>query len=264
MRWLPMSSLFALLAAAVAFVPAATAAAAAGDAGTAAGAALALVLPYLVVAVALRGRTVLSKGVGVGTAAVMTWLTSYAVIEAAAGMYRGNPVRAASVPFLVLTMLGVVIVGLGFWDLGAAVHATGWWTRTPAAARLALLAAAYWMLVFAADTYLTANPPLARMLLAPSLVLVNLAAGLMLRSPRRAAAGAGMLMVAGAFAATAAFWVVETPYLSMGMPPAVPEYTYFTLLPWPVLLSVSLALDAAAAATAIGTLRWSREISSPR
>jgi hypothetical protein len=262
MRRLPISSFFALLAAAVAFVPAATAAAAAGDAATAAGAALALVLPYLVVAVALRGRTVLSKGVGVGTAALMTWLTSYAVIEAAAGMYRGDPVRAASVPFLILSILGLVIVGLGFSDLGAAVHATGWWTRTPAAARLALLAAAYWTLVFAADTYLTANPPLARMLLAPSLVVLNLVAGLMLRSPRRAAAGAGMLIAAGAVVATAAYWVVEAPYLRMGAPPAVPEYTYFTLLPWPVLLSVSLAFDAAAAATAIGMLTWRRPSAS--
>lgn len=264
MRRLPASSFFALCAAAVAFVPAATAAAAAGDMATAAGAALALVLPYLIVAVALRGRTVLSKGVGVGTAALMTWLTSYAVIEAAAGMYRGDPVRAASVPFLVLTILGAAIVGLGFSDLGAAVHTTGWWTRTPIAARLTLLAAAYWTLVFAADTYLTANPPLVRMLLAPSLVLVNLVAGLMLRSPRRPAAVAGALMAAGAVVATAAYWVVEASYLSMGAPPAVPEYTYFTLLPWPVLLSVSLALDTAAAATAMGMLRWSPESASTR
>jgi hypothetical protein len=264
MSRLPTSSLLALLAAAVAFVPAATAAATAGDPATAAGAVLALVLPYLVVAVALRGRTVVSKGVGVGTGALMTWLTSYAVIEAAAGMYRGDPVRAASIPFLVLTILGLVIVGVGVSDLRAAVHATGWWMRTPAAARLALLAAAYWTLVFTADTYLTANPPLARMLLAPSLALVNLVAGLMLRSPRRAATVAGTLMAAGAVVATAACWVVEASYLSMGGPPAVPEYTYFTLLPWPVLLSLSLALDAAAAATAVGMLRWRRESASPR
>lgn len=258
MRRLPLSSLLALLAAAVAFVPAGAAAAAAGDAATAAGAALALVLPYLVAAVALRGRSVLSKGLGVGTAALMTWLTSYAVIEAAADLYRAVPVRAASVPFLVLAMLGLVIVGIGLLDLGAAVHATGWWARTPAAARLALLAAAYWTVVFAADTYLTGNPPLGRMLLAPSLIVVNLVAGLMLRSPLPAAAAAGTLTAAGAVAATAAYWAVAASYLNMGGPPAVPGYTYFTLLPWPVLLSVSLALDAAATAMAIGAMRSSR------
>jgi hypothetical protein len=184
MRRVPTSSFLALIAAAVA--------------------ALALVLPYLVVALALRGRTVLSKGLGVVTAALMTWLTGYAIIEAAAGVYRADPVRAASIPFVVLAILGLVIVGLGLSDLGAAVRATGWWTRTPVAARLALLAAAYWTLVFAADTYLTANPPLSRMMLAPSLIVVNLVAGLMLRSPRPAAAVAGTLAAAAAIVATAA------------------------------------------------------------
>jgi hypothetical protein len=52
--------------------------------------------------------------------------------------------------------------------------------------------------------------------------------------------------------------VVDASYLRMGAPPAVPEYTYFTLLPWPVILSVSLALDAAVVATAIWVPRWIR------
>jgi hypothetical protein len=220
------------------------------DLSTAAGGVLILVIPYLVIALALGGRTIWSQGLGVGVAALMTWLTSFAVTEAVMDLQHADPVRAASIPFLLLTVTGLATVGFGMRDLGRAVHAAGFWTRTPAAARLAFLAVCYWLAVFAADTYLTASPPLERMLLAPGLALAHLGAALLLRAPGAGARSAGLLVAAGTGLATAAYWVAFAPYLTLsGGPPAVPDLTYFTRLPWPVLLSLSMALDLAVAAT---------------
>jgi len=258
-RGAPASSLLALVGAVVAAVPATRAAIGASDPGAAAGGVLALVLPYLVIAMALRGSRVWSKGLGVATAALMTWLTSFAVTEAVIELQRADPVRPTSVPFILLTAVGLAVVGLGLRDLVRAVHATGYWARTPAPARLAVLAAAYWTLVFVADTYLTASPPLGRMLLAPSLFLVDLGAALMLRAPRPAARAAGVFLACGACLATAAYWVGYSPYLTLGGgPPVVPDLTYYTRLPWPVLLALSLALNLAVAAAGARRLR-SRE-----
>jgi len=254
-RRLPTSSILALAGAALAAVPAAWAATAALNVANLVGGALALVLPYLVIALALRGRAVWSKGLGVAVAALMTWLTSFAVTEAVIGLQRANPVRPSSVPFVLLTVVGLAALALGLRDLAQAVHATGYWTRTPAASRLAFLALGYWTLVFVADTYLTANPPLGRMLMAPSLILVELAAALMLRAPRPQARAAGVLFAAGACLMTGVSWAAYAPYLPLtGGPPAVPDLTYYTRLPWPVLLAVSAALNLAVAAAGAGRL----------
>jgi hypothetical protein len=254
MRRPPISSLLALLGTVVATVLAVWTAVSGMDAAAAVGGALALVLPYLFVAVALARASVWSKGLGVATAALMTWLTSFAVTEIVVGFPHGDPVRPTSVPFVVLTVLGLAIVSFGLRDLFAAVHATGYWTRTPAAARLAFVAVAYWTLVFAADTYLTASPPLGRMLLAPSLLLIDLGAALMLRQSRAAAEWVGVVLATMACLATAAYWVGYSSYLTLsGGPPIVPDLTYFTRLPWPVLLALSLALNLAIAL--VGTRR---------
>jgi len=246
MRRPSIASLLALAGAAVAVAPAAVAAASARDIPVAAGAALALVVPYLVIASALSGRRVWSRGLGVGVAALMTWLTSFAVAEAVTDVQHADPVRAASIPFLVLTAVGLATVGVGMRDLGRTVHATGYWTRTPAAARLSFAAAGYWLLVFTADTYLTASPPLERMLLAPGLALLHLGTALMLRAPGAVARSAGLLVIAGVCLATAAYWVAYAPYLTLGGgQPVVPDLSYHTRLPWPVLLSLSMALDLA-------------------
>ena len=247
--------LLALAGAAVALVPAAGTAITAMDLPAAVGGALLLVVPYLVIALALRGRTVWSQGLGVGIAALMTWLTSFAVTEAVMDLQHADPVRTASIPFVLLTVVGLATLGFGLRDLGLAVHAAGFWTRTPAAARLAFLAVCYWLVVFAADTYLTASPPLERMLLAPSLALVHLGVALMLRAPSPGARSAGVLLAAGAGVATAAYWVAYASYLTLsGGPPAVPDLTYFTRLPWPVLLSLSLAMDLAVAVVGVRRL----------
>jgi hypothetical protein len=255
-RHRPASSWLALGCAALASLLALRTALSSMDAGIAVAAALALALPYVFVAFALHGRSVWSIALGVATAALMTWLTSFAVTELVVGAQHADPVRPASIPFVVLTAAGLGLVALGVRDLGAAVHATGYWMRTPPGARLAFAAAAFWALVFVADTYLTANPPLGRMLLAPFLLLVNLAAALMLRAPHVVAGRTGVLLAAGAGLATGAYWALYAPYLTMtGGPPAVPDLTYFTRLPWPVLLTASIALDAAVAVAGTRRLR---------
>ncbi len=244
------ASLLALAGAAVAAVPAGGVAISAKDVRAGVGGALVLVVPYLVIALALGGRTVLSRGLGVGVAALMTWLTSFAVTELVMDLQHADPVRTASIPFVLLTVLGLATLGFGLRNLGTAVHASGFWNRTPSAARLAFLAVCYWLLVFAADTYLTASPPLERMLLAPGLALVHLAAALMLRAPGPGPRLAGVLLAAGAGLGTVAYWVAYAPYLTLsGGPPAVPDLTYFTRLPWPVLLALSLVLDLVVVAT---------------
>jgi hypothetical protein len=254
MRRPPISSLLALLAAVVATVLAAWTAVSGMDAEAALGGAVALVVPYVFIAIALSRASVWPSGLGVATAALMTWLTSFAVIEIVVGLPRQNPVRPASLPFVVLTIAGLGIVGFGLRDLFRALHATGYWTRTPAGARLGFVAVAYWALVFAADTYLTASPPPGRMLLAPSLLVIDLGAALMLRQPRAAAQRVGVLLATIACLATAAYWAAYSSYLTLGGgPPIVPDLTYFTRLPWPVLLTLSLALNLAIAA--VGTRR---------
>jgi hypothetical protein len=248
-RRLPVSSVLALTGMVLAAVPAVRAATATMNVANVVGGALALVLPYLVIALALRGRAVWSKGLGVAIAALMTWLTSFAGTEAVIAVQRANPVRPSSVPFVLLTIVGLAILTFGLRDLALAVHATGYWTRTPAASKLAFLALGYWTLVFVADTYLTANPPLGRMLMAPSLILIELAAALMLRMPRPQAGVAGLLFAAGACLATGVFWAAYAPYLPLsGGPPTVPDLTYYTRLPWPVLLAMSAALNLAVVA----------------
>jgi hypothetical protein len=240
----PTSSLLALLGAAIAASTALRTAWSTADATTAVGGALVLVLPYLLIALALARRSVWSTGFGVGSAGLMTWLSSFAVTEAVIGIQRGNQVRPVSLPFILLTVVGLAVFTLGFRDLSRAVHATGYWTRTPVDARLAFLAVCYWMAVFVADTYLTANPPLGRMLLAPSLLLIDLAAALMLRSPRPAAQLAGVVSAACACLAIVFFWMDYSSYLTLsGHPPAVPNVIYFTRLPWPLLLTASAVLN---------------------
>jgi hypothetical protein len=247
-RGLPTASVLAFAGMALAVVPAASAVAAAMSVTNLIGGALVLVLPYLFIALALRGRAVWSKGVGVAVAALMTWLTSYAVTEGVIGLQRANPVRPSSVPFVLLTLVGVAVLAFGLRDLARAIHASGYWARTPAASRLAFLALGYWTLVFVADTYLTVNPPLGRMLMAPTLILVELAAALMLRTAHQRARVAGVLLAAGACLATGVFWTAYAPYLPLGGgPPAVPNLSYYTRLPWPVLLATSAALNLAVA-----------------
>ncbi len=75
-----------------------------------------------------------------GVAALMTWLTSFAVTELVVDLQHADPVRTASIPFVLLTVVGLATLGFGLHDLGVAVHATGFWTRTPSPARLAFLA----------------------------------------------------------------------------------------------------------------------------
>jgi hypothetical protein len=53
-----------------------------------------------------------------------------------------------------------------------------------------------------------------------------------------------VLLAASAGLGTAAYWVTYAQYLSGGAP-AVSDLTYFTRLPWPLLLSLSMALDVA-------------------
>jgi hypothetical protein len=244
----PTSSLLAFMAAVVAAATSVWSAASARDVAIVVGGPLVLPLPYLLIALALARRSVLSKGLGVGMAGLMTWLTSFALTEAVLDLQRGDPVRASSLPFIVLTVLGLATLGFGLRALARAVHATGYWTWTPVAARLAMLAFGYWVVVFVADTYLTANPPLGRMLLAPSLLVIDLGAALMLRAPLPAARAAGVLLAAAACGATAIYWIAYAPYLTpSGHPPAIPDLGYRTRLPWPPVLAVSLALNAAAA-----------------
>jgi hypothetical protein len=81
------------------------------------GGALALVLPYLFIALALRGRAVWSKGVGVAVATLMTWLTSFPVTEDVIALQRANPVRLSSIPYVLLTVVGVVVLAFGLRDM---------------------------------------------------------------------------------------------------------------------------------------------------
>src|SRR5690242_8526061 len=120
-RGLPTSSILALVGMALAVVPAAWAVTTATSFANVVGGALALVLPYLFIALALRGSTVWSKGLGVAVAALMTWLTSFAVTEAVIGLQRANPVRPSSVPFILLTTVGLAMLGFGLRDLARAV-----------------------------------------------------------------------------------------------------------------------------------------------
>jgi hypothetical protein len=270
-RGLPAASVLGFAGMALAVVPAAWAVATGMNVTNLIGGVLALVLPYLFIALAFRGRTVWSKCVGIAVAALMTWLTSYAVTEAVIALQRANPVRPSAVPFVLLTVVGVAVLAFGLHDLAQAIHATGYWAATPAASRLAFLALGYWTLVFVTDTYLTANPPLGRMLMAPTMILMELAAGLMLRTVHRRAHVAGVLLAAGACLATGVFWTAYAPYLPLaGGPPTVPNLSYYTRLPWPVLLATSAALNLAVVGAGAQRLLSSRgrsvirEIPPPR
>jgi hypothetical protein len=244
----PTASWLALVGATTAAGLAARSALTTRDLGDAASGVLAFVVPYLVVALALRGRTVWSRGLGVGIAVVMTWLTSFGAVEVVTSLREGDPVRPAALTFGVLTVVGLVVAGLGARDLALTAHRSRYWTRTPAAARLAFLAVAGWTLAFVADTYLTANPPLARMLLAPGLLALSLGAAFMLRARIPAAQAGGVLLAAGAALGTAVYWAAFYPYLTMGGGlPVAGDLGYATRLPWPALLAAGIGLDLAIA-----------------
>lgn len=248
----PVAALLALAAAVVGLVSATTAVALSPGAGIAMGGVSALVLPYVAAAVALTRRSVSSLAAGSAIVALMTWLSSFAVVEAALGLPRGDPLRPAAATFILLTALGLGATVLGARNFGRAVHATGYWDRTPAPARMALLSAVGWAAIFVADTYLTSSPPLFRMLLAPSLFVLHVGAGLMLRGSRLFPRLAGVMLAVMTGAGTVAYWLVYSAYLPInGAPPDIPDLSYFTQLPWPVLLTLSVAFDLAIAAAGI-------------
>lgn len=254
---LPAASWLALLGAGLAVGLTVSSARTTLDAGTAVGGVLVFVVPYMVMAVALRGRSVTSKGFGVGIAALMTWLTSFGVTEFVSSLRTQTPLRFMAGTFLVLSVVGLAVVAFGFRDLAAAVHATGYWTLTPPAGRLAFTVTSFWTLTFVADTYLTTNPPPLRMLLAPVLVLLHLGAALTLRAQGAAVQAAGLLLTVSAAATAVAAWVgVSSSLTPTAASSLAPGLGYSTLVPWPVLLAVSLALDAAIVAA------WARRLRS--
>jgi hypothetical protein len=216
------------------------------DPGIVFGGVLALVVPYLAIAVALSGRSVWSKALGVAVAALMAWLMSFGPAEVVGNLARGHRPRGSAVTSLLLTIVSLGISGFGLRDLIRTAHRTGYWARTPTAARLALLTLAFWTLTFMADSYVSGNLPLLRMLMAPLLMIASLAAALMLRAWKRPARVTGLLVTAVAAMATLLYWITYSRYLTLGGgQPTVPYVAYYTLLPWPALLSVSLVLHLA-------------------
>jgi hypothetical protein len=89
--------------------------------------------------------------------------------------------------------------------------------------------------------------------------LVELAAGLMLRTAQPRARVAGVLLAVGACLATGVFWTAYAPYLTLGGGlPTIPNLSYYTRLPWAVLLATSTALNLAVAGAGARSLLASR------
>jgi hypothetical protein len=222
------------------------------DAGIVFGGVLALVVPYAAIALALSSSSVWAQALGVALAALMAWFTSFGPAELIGALLRGDPARPTTLTFLLLTVTSLGAFGFGLRDLFRTALATGYWARSPAGAKLALLTLVFWTLVFAADSYLSGNLPLARVLMAPLQMIAFLAAALMLRQSSRAPRAAGLLITAGAGAATVAYWITYSGYLPLtGTWTSVPYAGYYTALPWPLLLSAALLLDLATLAAGL-------------
>jgi hypothetical protein len=241
----PVASWLALAAAGVALVL--TAVTSAGtDPGAFAGGVLAFVVPYVVIAAALAAPRVWTRGVGVALAALMTWLPSSGIQELLGSLARGATPRPMAVTFVALTAIGLAVVAFGLRDLLRMVRITHYWAHTPPASRTAFLAVCYLALLFVMDTYASTNPSLPRMLMVPALMLANFAAAFMLRAPSRAAQAAGVFLTAAAGAGTVGYWVARPEYFTLvERSTSTGNFGYTTMLPWPVLLALVLAIEAA-------------------
>lgn len=206
---------------------------------------VAFAVPYLAIAVATRSASVGSKTFGAVLAALMTWLTSSSLPT------FGSPVdlrTPAGATFLGIALAGAAVTASATIEAVLAAIRTRYWASTPWAARLALLTAGYLLVVFIADTYFSANPPLDRMLLVPGLAIAYFAASLMLRRPEEPARIAGAAAAVGAALLMLIYWAARPAYFPMGTAaPTVIGYDYYTLLPWPLLLAVTGVLGAAIA-----------------
>lgn len=250
----PAASWLALLAAGVSLALIALTSSG-DDPGSTAGAVLAFAVPYVAIALLLRGSAVWERAGGVALAALMTWLPSSGLREFVGSLQQGSMPRPLAVSFVGLTAIGLAVLALGAGELVAAARAARYWSLTPWAARLAFLAVAYLALVFVADTYLTSSPSLPRMLMVPLLMVANLGSALTLRAANRTAQATGVLVAAGSALATVAYWAARPVYFAITSPPAsLGDFGYSTLLPWPVLLPLLLVLETAVVVTGIRRL----------
>lgn len=112
--------------------------------------------------------------------------------------------------------------------------------RVSLTAGLSFLLAAYWLGIFLVDTFLSANLPQMRWLLAPLLFLVFFVVGFLLWRPSPLLVPS-LALSSFTLLATTIFWIAYAPLLTMGgtFPPAVPG-DYATALPWPLLLVLAV------------------------
>lgn len=208
---------------------------------------VAFVIPYVGMTVLLRAHTVGAKAAGTTLAAIMTWLPSSGLISFVAGIQQ--PRTPTAIGFLLLVVIGAVVTLYGAGELAHATVWTGYWKATPWAARLAFGHAIYLLALFIADTYFTANPPVDRQLLLPVLFVLSGASALMLRGPAVRELTAGALLAGAGVAWTALYAALRPQYVAwVAQPPAVIDISYYSLLPWPLLLAVSLAFGMSIAA----------------
>ena len=168
----------------------------------------------------------------------------------------------ASMRVAVMFACGLIVTAAGLANVLQGARSSGFWKRAPGASRLAFIACLYWLVVSLADTFLSANLPGLRWTMALILAVALVLAAVALRSAAITAQVLGLALTAGAGIGTLLYWVAYADMLTLsGSIPSVPESTYWTLLPWPVLLVIGLALDLGI--LALGVRHLARRLPGP-
>ena len=198
------------------------------------------ILPILAVAVLLWFPTLATRIPGFILALMITLL--YLLGSAEEGVFStSDHLAPISLHFFFGLVLGVFVCLVALFSLFLASHVR----RTSWPARLSFLLAAYWLGVLLADGFLSANLPTLRALTPPLLALVFFIAGFLLRRPSPLVR-LSLLLATFTLLSTTVFWIAYAPLLTLnGTFPPTPGSAYFTLLPWPVLLSLSLLANLA-------------------
>lgn len=194
-------------------------------------------IPILATAVLLWFRTLFTRIPGLILAGMVTFVFLFGSAEEGVFSSSSDHMAPIALQFLFGLAWGglVCLVSLAsLFFLGPRRARLGW------PAGLSFLLAGYWLCIFLADTFFSANLPGLRWLFAPILVVVFFVAGFLLWRPsplyRLVLALACFTLLA-----TGLFWIAYAPLLSLGgtFPPAMPG-EYATALPWPPLLILSL------------------------
>lgn len=197
---------------------------------------LPLVVPMLLVAVLVWFRPLAARIAGLILAGMLTFLFVFGSAEE--GVFS-SVASDHTTPIALQFLFGFVWGALVCLAILISLFLSRR-RRLSLTAGLSFLLAAYWLGIFLVDTFLSANLPGMRWLLAPLLTLVFFVVGFLMWRPLPLLI-LSLALSSATLLATTIFWITYAPLLTMGgtFPPAIPG-EYATALPWPLVLVLAL------------------------